>query len=144
MSAYVNDDILFACVDLVGRCGAKGFQIGYLHDDVPVEEAGWYAFVQYQGARITVEDQRSPTGAALALAERLLRGAMCRCRRRVTLSDDVDGCRWRLVGKRWEPGCDAAPLKVDGLRGDYAALSRVMREPANRAERRKAKKSGRP
>ena len=103
MSDYINDDVVMACAQLIGRSGASGFEIGYLHDDVPVEEAGWYAHAQFQGARITVQDHRSPTGAALALAERLLSGATCRCRRPVTLSDGQDGCRWRLVGNRWEP-----------------------------------------
>lgn len=143
MTVYVNDDILFACVDLVGRAGASDFQIGYLHDDVPVEEAGWYAYAQYKGARITVEGHRSPTGAALALAERLLRGATCRCRQPVTLSDGQPGCRWRLVGQRWEPGCDAPPITVKGgERGDYAAIQAAMQQPMNRAQRRAAKRKG--
>jgi hypothetical protein len=138
--AYINDDVLLACVDLVGRAGASGFEIGYLHEDVPVEDAGWYAYATYHGARITVEDHRSPTGAALALAERLLRGAMCRCRRPVALSDRADGCRWRLLGKRWEPGCDAEPLHIKGERGDHAAIQRALAQPANRAERRARRK----
>jgi hypothetical protein len=137
----LNDDVVIACADLAGRAGASGFEIGYLHDDVPVAEAGWYAHAQYRGARITVEDHRSPTGAALALAERLLRGATCRCRRPVTLSDRIEGCRWRLAGQRWEPGCDAAPITVrDGHRGDHAAMQRALAQPANRAERRAAKR----
>jgi hypothetical protein len=137
-SPYVNDDIVVACMDLVGRAGAAGFEIGYVHDDVPVEEAGWYAHASYQGARIMVEDHRSPTGAALALAERLLAGAVCRCRKPVSLADDRPGCRWRLVGQRWEPGCDAPPITVKGAqRGDHAAMRRALAEPANRAERRR-------
>ncbi|GIF08692.1 hypothetical protein [Actinoplanes siamensis] len=142
MADYVNDDIVIACADLAGRAGATSFEIGYLHDDVPADEAGWYAHVQYRGARITAEDHRSPTGAALALAERLLRGATCRCRRPVTLSDAAEGCRWRLVGQRWEPGCDAAPLRLDGPRGDLAAMQAALAQPANRAARRAAKRKG--
>jgi hypothetical protein len=143
MSDYASGDIVIACADLVGRSGASDFLIGYLHDDVPVEEAGWYAYAQFRGARITVDDHRSPTDAALALAERLLRGATCRCRRAVTLTDGRDGCRWRLVGQRWEPGCDVAPVRVDGARGDYAAMRRAMAQPTNRAGRRKLGKGGR-
>lgn len=96
----LSGDIVAACADLVGRAGAREFQIGYLHDDVPDEEAGWYAHAQYRGTRVTAEDHRSPSGAALALAERLLRGAACRCGQRVTLADGVDGCRWRLASAR--------------------------------------------
>ena len=134
---HLNDDVVIACADLVGRAGASGFEIGYLRDNVPVEEAGWYAHATYQGARIIVQDHRSPTGAALALAERLLRGATCRCRQPVSLSDAVTGCRWRLSGQRWEPSCDAAPVSVSGRPGDYAAMRRAMAAPANRAERRR-------
>lgn len=139
---YGNDDVVIACFDLVGRAGATEMQIGYLHDDVPMEEAGWYAHAQYRGARIAVEDHRSPSGAALALAERMLRGAVCRCRRAVTLSDrNVSGCRWRLVGQRWESSCDADPITLPaGGRGDYAAMQRALAEPNNRAERRRLRK----
>jgi hypothetical protein len=141
VSDYANEDVVIACADLVGRCGASGFEIGYLHDGVPVEDAGWHASAQFRGARIMVEDHRSPTGAALALAERLLRGAACRCRQPVTLSDGKPGCRWRLVGKRWEPGCDAEPIHVKGQRGDYAAMVEALNQhQPNRAARRAAKK----
>lgn len=131
---HLNDDIVTACADLVGRAGAREFEIGYLHDDVPVEEAGWYAHATYQGARIQVQDHRSPTAAALALAERLLHNARCRCGNTVTLSDDQPGrCRWRLLGARWEPGCDAAPVRMDkAVRGDWGAMNRAMRRRADR------------
>lgn len=136
----LNEDAVLACADLVGRAGASEFKIGYLHDDVPTAEVGWYATAFYRGMRISADDHKSPTLAATALAERLLRGAMCRCRQPVALSDGRDGCRWRLVGAKWEPGCDAPPLTVNGTRGDYAAMARVMAEPSNRAERRKKKR----
>lgn len=141
-SPHINDDVVIACADLVDRAGASGFEIGYVHDDVPVEEAGWYAHATYQGARIIADDHRSPTGAVLALAERLLRGAACRCRRPVSLSDAQQGCRWRLVGRRWQPGCDAEPLHVKGARGDHAAMLRALTEPVNRAERRARQRKG--
>lgn len=137
-------DAVVACADLVGRAGASDFEIGYIRDDVPAEEAGWYAVATYKGARIIADEHRSPVTAAVALSERLLRDAMCRCRRPVALSDDGQGCRWQLLGKRWEPGCDAPPVRVPGERGDHAAMVRAMAEPPNRAERRAAKKRRRP
>lgn len=143
MTEYVNDDILAATAHLADRCGASGFEIGYLHDNVPVAKAGWYAYVTFQGARISVDDHRSPTAAALALAERLLRGATCRCRRRVTLSDGAEGCRWRLVGAKWEPGCDVDPIPINAQRGDYAAMQAALAQPMNRADRRKLNRGGR-
>ncbi|MFI6819750.1 hypothetical protein ACIBJE_02210 [Micromonospora sp. NPDC050187] len=124
--------VILACADLVGRAGGRSFQIGYLHDDVPVDQAGWYAHAQYRGARIQVEDQRGPAEAADALARRILTGARCRCGRLVSLSPDgavayedtpmADGsrwtvaqareagqCLWRRLGARWEPSCPEPP-----------------------------------
>jgi hypothetical protein len=139
----MSEDAIVACADLVGRAGARDFELGYMHDDVPVEEAGWYAVAKYQGARITADEHRSPTAAAMALAERLLAGATCRCRQPVSLSDAARGCRWRLMGAKWEPGCDVPSINVTGQRGDYAALQRALAQaspPANRAERRRAER----
>jgi hypothetical protein len=131
----LHDDMVIALADLVSRCGATEFELGYVHDDVPAEEAGWYAHAMWSGTRITAEDHRSPTAAALALSERLLHDAACKCGRVVTLADGrPDRCRWRLVGQRWQPGCTAPPMKVHGKRGDTAALGAAV---ANRAERRK-------
>lgn len=118
-----------ACLELVGRTGARNLEIGYLHDDVPVEQAGWYAHAQYRGARITIENRHGPSQALEALARRLLTGAKCNgCGKLVALSSDgaafypdghlIDGtpwdegqiraagqCRWVLAGTRWEMGC---------------------------------------
>jgi len=136
-----DDDALVACADLVGRTGAKHFQIGYLHDDVSAEDAGWYAHAQYKGARITEENHRGPVEAAEALARRLLTSARCRCGKLAALSDAgamvyggahlVDGstwnaedarragqCRWTRVGSRWEMGCgQSAPNRPSDAAG---------------------------
>lgn len=127
MTSGVDQDAVVAAADLVGRTGATGFEIGYLHDDVPNEEAGWYASAQYRGARI-IEESSGPTEAAEALARRLLTGARCKCGKLVALSDSgavayddvtmADGtkwtvdkaraagqCRWRRMGARWQQGC---------------------------------------
>jgi hypothetical protein len=126
----LDNDVILATADLVGRTGATGFELGYLHENVPVEEADWYAHAQLAGARITVEHQPSPTAAAQALAERILKGGKCKCGKLTTTSTDgafafldahtTDGkrwgakeaaqagqCLWRRVGKRWIPGCEA-------------------------------------
>lgn len=133
----VYTDAIVACADLVGRAGAREFEIGYIRDDVPTGDAGWYASAIYQGARITVDEHRSPTTAAMALSERLLSGATCRCRRPVTLSDTADGCRWQLVGQRWEPGCDAPSIRVSGQRGDHAAMRRAAAGAAGSSHERR-------
>jgi hypothetical protein len=118
---------IVACADLVGRSGARNFQIGYLHDDVPAELAGWYAHASYKGARISEENHPGPTQAAEALAVRLLTGGKCRCGKLVALGRDgamaydasmADGSRWSVAeaaeagqclwerrGEKWWPGC---------------------------------------
>lgn len=100
-------DALIAAVDLVGRTGSRNFEIGYLWDDVPVSEAGWYAHAQYRGARITVDDCTSPIEAADRLARRLLTNGFCnRCRRRITLGKRAaHQCRWWREGAKWVQGC---------------------------------------
>jgi hypothetical protein len=117
-----------AAADLVGRSGARGFTIGYLHEDVPATDAAWYAFAQYRGARITAENHRGPAEAAEALAKRLLTGARCACGKLVALSNIgavaferatlVDGsqftldqavkggqCLWQRKGDQWVSAC---------------------------------------
>lgn len=124
------NDRLIAAVDLVGRSGAREFEAGYLHDDVPLEEADWWASALYKGTKIQVEHEKSPIDAAEALAFRILTGSKCNhCQKLVALSDDgafafidahlIDGtewkakdvarlgqCRWRRVGDRWVRGCE--------------------------------------
>lgn len=133
MPAYaLDDDAVVACADLAGRSGATKFEVGYLHDNVPACEAGWYAHAMYKGARISIDDQRGPVEACDALARRLLEGARCaHCHALVTLSDAgavardaamADGtrwtareqakaglCRWRRMGPRWARGCESGP-----------------------------------
>ncbi len=143
-------DAVMACADLAGRAGAREFEMGWTCPHVPDEpddhtcpEVTWHAQVSYQGARVMTGECNSPTAAAMDLAERLLRGATCRCRQPVALSDDRPGCRWQLLGKRWEPSCDVPSVRVEGERGDHAAMERALAgQPANRAERRAAKKRG--
>jgi hypothetical protein len=132
-----DQDAMFAALDLVGRTGAARFQLGWLHDDVPAGEMGWYANAQYKGTRVSVEDQAGPVQAAVALAQRLLAGAQCTtCGGVITLSGMdaadrespvmmVDGstwgdaatastCQWTRQGRRWQPAC-STPGNDGGL-----------------------------
>jgi hypothetical protein len=126
----LDEDAGIAAVDLVGRSGARQIEVGYLHDNVPTEQAGWYAHAQYRGVRITEEDHRGPVEAVEALARRILTGARCaHCGGLVALSDDgaiaypnarmADGtvwteqqiraagqCRWTRETRRWKRGCE--------------------------------------
>jgi hypothetical protein len=135
----MNDDFMLACVDLVARSGATEFQIGFTGDEgVSAEDAGWYAMAIWQGARIMTDEHKSPSQAVFALTERLLDNATCRCGKKVTLSDSKPGCRWKLNGQRWEPGCDVPGIKVDGKRGDLKAIVEALlkSEGYNREQRR--------
>lgn len=124
MTPDFNEPAVTACADLTGRAGASMFEIGYLDDD-PANPR-WYASAFYRGMRIMVEDHRTPGEAATALAAKILTGGTCRCRKRVTLTGG-EGCRWTLVGSKWQPGCDGeGPLISGGKRGDYAALRQAM------------------
>jgi hypothetical protein len=126
----IDQDALIASVDLVGRTGARDCQIGYIHDNVPAEQAGWYAHAQFTGTRIMVENHPGPLEAVQALALRLLTGAKCHhCGGLIALSDRgavaypgatmADGtlwteaqirkagqCRWTRMGRRWVRGCE--------------------------------------
>lgn len=133
--AELNEDVITACAALVGRCGASGFEMAWTCPHVPDDEDGhtcpdvtWNASAAFRGARIIAAGRFSPSEAAMALAERLLTNATCRCRRGVTLSDSdgKPGCRWRLVGKEWKPGCDAEPIHVKGPRGDLNAMRAAL------------------
>lgn len=138
----LDEDAVVAAVDLVGRAGAREFEIGYLNDEeddaFAVDGPQWYAHAQYRGARIIEEGHAGPTEAAEGLARQLLTGAKCRCGRLVALSDHgavftsgqmADGstwtpeqaqaagqCRWTRFGRRWEPACAAPSIKVKGPR----------------------------
>lgn len=151
MADLYDEDALVAAAELAGRAGARHFQVGYLHEDVPVAEAAWYAHAQYRGARITCEGQASPTGAADGLARRLLTGAKCtHCGRLASLDPQgayahdatlVDGtpwlaeqqaaagiCYWHRAGRTWVRGCVDGTPPVDG---------------PTRRERRAARRAGR-
>ena len=136
----IDENVLIACVDLVGRTGASDFDLGHSGDDTSsLAEVTWHAAAIYRGARIIADEHPTPTVAVMALAERLLSGATCRCGHPVTLSSGAGGCRWQLIGPRWEPGCDAPPLRVRADPGDTGAIAQVLAERvgATRRERRR-------
>lgn len=133
VTALTDQEALVAAVDLVGRTGARGFEVGYLRDDVPSLLADWWASAHYRGVKVIEEHHRGPVEAAEALARRLLTGAKCACGKLVALDADgafafftasmADGstwtaeqaaaagqCGWWREGDRWVSAC--------GRRGD--------------------------
>lgn len=150
---YMDEDAAAAAADLVGRAGAAQLSLGYEDDeDADIGERSptvWYAHAQYRGHRVMANDQRGPVEALEELARQLLTGARCRCGRLVALGEGgaearpglmADGsrwtleeiqaagqCRWRRLGKRWEPSCDAPPLTP--RRGEGTAFWPAGRKP---------------
>jgi hypothetical protein len=127
------DDAVVACSDLAGRAGAKGFEI--IETDHEATCRGrktktWHAVAHFLGAHITSAEHESAAAAAIELAEKMLRSAVCRCGQRTALTDGVPGCRWRLTGRKWEPSCGVAPVRVSGQRGDPAAIMEAGRRAA--------------
>lgn len=97
-----------AAVDLVGRTGASDVEFGFLHDNVPTEEAGWWATAHFhaKGAKVTVEDFPGPVQAMEALAKQLIDGGKCtHCARPISLDPDSSSCTWARMGDKWMPQC---------------------------------------
>lgn len=122
-------DRVLASVHVVERAGGREHEIG-------ADPAGrWYASAHFRGARIMVDGYADPANAADALVRRLLHKAACKCGRQVTLAPKPRACLWRREGARWVAGCNAAPIHVDGQRGDLGAmLNAFNRRQAERPE----------
>ena len=115
--------VLTEAVDMIGRTGARAFEVGYhpLFDDDgeeiengPASWWSWWAKATYRGAVIAVDDFPHPVRAAEALAQQVKKDAACaRCGRLI----DWGGkrrrhCWWSRVDGRWDPGCErvAGPM----------------------------------
>lgn len=113
MTELYDEDALVAAVDVIGRANAKDFEVGYLDDDVPADQARWWAAARWQGVRVHVENHRGPSEAAEALAKKLLHGGACvHCGGRIHLGGAPRAlrrhgrvCAWKRQGRRWERGC---------------------------------------
>jgi hypothetical protein len=149
--AEPDPDLVRATTELAERCGARMFEFGHLRDNVPSEQAGWWAKARFAGAVIMVDNQPSPDSALTGLAEKLLTGAQCqRCGGLVALSDDgamaypdsvrPDGtrwtreeieaaglCRWRREGAHWKFGCVRPPEGNDEVH-TTEKLARALEE----------------
>lgn len=140
-----DKDALLAAVELVGRCAARNFEIGWLNDAPPYE---WWASAQFQGARVMVEHHVHPVDAAEALAQRLLTGAMCNwCKGLIALSPEgaiayaeghlVDGTRWNVEDSAPREQCLWVREGAHWIRGcEERFPDRVGNARARRAQRR--------
>lgn len=88
----IDEPLFTACVDLIGRTGAKDFGMRYQDDEKPVV---WIALARYErGGRDVYETDAAldPTLAAFRLCERLMDGGECQhCHRPTGVSDDFVG-----------------------------------------------------
>jgi hypothetical protein len=113
----LDEDALLACTDVVGRTGAKSFQIGWLNDPgtpkFKSKGPEWYAYAEYDQEgdvgstqpKILVGGLPGPTEAADGLSRRLLDGGRCtHCNQTITLLG-TEGCRWTRNGRKWEASC---------------------------------------
>lgn len=101
-------EIIQATAHIVGRSGATHFELGWEHDDVPVQLMGWYAQASYESEKLRVPGD-GPVEACDALARRVLDGGLCMyCKRTVTLDDldDLSKCFRSRVGNKWLRGCE--------------------------------------
>lgn len=106
----VDERRLIEAVEMVGRCGASEFQVGYFVDDPAPGTANWWASAKFRKGTMVTEPQMSPAHAAENLAAILRNGATCAwCGRRISWGDrpgkGAKACWWRKVGGRWERGC---------------------------------------
>jgi hypothetical protein len=143
----VVDDAMLASIELVQRSGATGFEVGYL-DENPANPR-WWAKAQYRGARLQVDEHRTPAAAVDALAARILEGGMCAtCRLTGTTAAEIDRraaaglapgrdmCLWARHGRHWVAGClDPA---AEAARLESPTARRQPGQPLNRAARRRA------
>lgn len=102
-----DQDALNASLDLIERAGAHAFEVGYLREDVPTDQADWYAVAEYRGSKVMVEHRAGPVEAAEALARKLLNGGQCaHCGQVVSISGNRPGvCRWTRQADKWVRGC---------------------------------------
>lgn len=97
----------------IGRTGATSLEIGYLDDDPP---SRWYATAQYQGAKVSCENQDDPVGAMVGLYVMLAAGGTCtKCQRTIALDGGDQGL---VDGGRMRQGVFQSRA-ADGPRSEY-------------------------
>ena len=152
MTGPGDDFEMLAAVELVQRSGATEFEVGYL-DENPANPR-WWAKAQYRGARLQVDEHRTPSAAADALAARILEGGTCTtCQLTVTTPAEIERkaaaglapgremCQWARFGRHWIAGCvDPA---AEAARLESPTARRQPGQPLNRAARRRAERGRR-
>jgi len=145
-------DPVIAASLLVSRSGGQDFEFGYTCPHQPgagkghsCSELTWWASAKWKGTKVLADGHKSPPGAAITLAVKILMTSRCKCGRPVVLDDESKGCRWKLMGERWVAGCDDAPISIPvGAHGDLIKMSRAAdAKLVNREQRRHAERARR-
>lgn len=121
-----SSDVVEALRGLCKDMGITTLTIRYTGDPTTLADSpAWNCEVILSGRSVLIENRHSPSEAALAMAEALLREAVCAlCNRRVALMPGPHlpepYCAWKLIGAEWTPGCSIETLisaVTDKVRG---------------------------
>ena len=86
-----DDPRFIAGVDLVGRTGAKSFQIRYSDDEKPTVWMAVGEWIRDGKSRYNVGASTGPLGALFDLLDKSIDGGICQhCQRPTGFSEDID------------------------------------------------------
>lgn len=106
-----TSDVVDALRELCKDTGVTELNVYYSGpSDRVADTPEWGCAAVLSGEKVTVEGRHSPSEAALAMAEQLLRNSVCAlCERPVALMPGPHlpepYCAWKLIGAEWTPGC---------------------------------------
>lgn len=84
----IEDPRFIPATEMIGRTGAKSFQIRYSDDEVPVV---WFAVAVYNETQFECAAAPDPIGAVLRLCDQIVDGGMCtHCQRPTGFIADLD------------------------------------------------------
>lgn len=120
-----------ATADLVGRSGARSFEVGYDEETSPLGSTvtTWYAIAVYnRETQVAASGHPSPAAACIALVDRILDGAMCPCGRPVVhVGPANDGCRWSYTRTGgWQSACGETVEMPAGTRGNIVRMRELI------------------
>lgn len=129
-----DEDRMVAAVECIGRGGATELEFGFLEDDVPMDQARWWARARWRGHQVSSDEHRAPWLAMEALMVEVIdRGQCGACGRTVALASTAPApgarggtvCRWYREGRHWLRGCDRS----------WEPIARPNREQRRRRQR---------
>lgn len=136
MTEADEDPRLVAAVGLIGRTGAKGFQLRYSDDEQPML---WMALADYPTGQHEVAAALTPLRAVLRLCEALIDGGQCtHCRRPAGFEpDSLDAMPMDVLAcwYQWDPELSTFRRGCEG--DDGQRRPGVPHPDGTRADRRR-------